>query len=854
MRRHFFLLSMVLGGFCLHCGGGGDAPSSSSSSSSSGGSGGAGGSGGVGGSGGSGASGGAGGAGGGAGGGETFLPLDPSFGAAGLATTAGSQPNRDIVYASTRQPDGKTLVAGGTSDTSYGEGFLFRANADGTLDKSFGDGGKVLATTRSRAAFHGVVVAPNGDVLAAGLASPQISLNLTRVLVARFDATGKPVASFGEGGLVLGASGTAFSIALQPDGKIVVAGLLLPPFQQPGYLVQRFLPDGSVDMAFGNAGIVEIPFEDGSFASAVALTNEGKIVICGMPGDGSGTTLVRLLPDGALDPSFDEDGILMTSLLDLYDDANWTSPLSGSICGVAPDGKILVAGGSPLATSVLRLDSSGKPDTTFGGGDALASLAIADGGSAWAESLRILPDGSVLVAFRTDDGPYAVAHFSADGTLDTNYGTAGLAKFPTMGAVREITLAPDGSVVGAARSSFSNIGTTLAQLTPSGAQDTTYGQGGISTLQSGATRDVAFSVKLAADGKIVSAGTMGAQTVATNAMITRHLSDGTPDAGFGAGGVVLLDKVSPAVDLALQPDGKTLVMGAAFGTSSYGVARLDASGAPDTSFGVNGTVNLPESMATAITLGVDGEGRVVVGGIGMGSPYGIPSFARLLATGALDTTFDGDGAVTLPATLGQVHDLVALDDGTIVATGWKDYTSSFVVRLLPSGALDPSFGDGGVTTVQNASALNRLSRETNGGFLVAGIFIVPGALDGFEIGIARIDDKGVRDMTFGENGLVKRSVEGVVTSDVPAVIPLPDGGFYVATTAVLDRETMVVFKYLPDGKPDPSFGNAGRALVSAPGPWGAYDGLLQPDGKLVLAGRGFSPKSGTDFGLVRIAP
>ncbi|MDI3291434.1 hypothetical protein [Polyangium sp. 15x6] len=853
MRRHFFLLAMVLGGFCLHCGGGGGSPSSSSSSSNAGGSGGVGGSGGagasggVGGSGGSGASGGAGGAGGG---GEAFLPLDPSFGTDGLATAAGSTPNWDLVYASARQPDGKILVAGGTSDTSYGEGLLFRANADGTLDTSFGEGGKVLATTRSRAAFHGVVVAPNGDILAAGLASQH--LNINRMLVARFDATGKPVASFGEGGLVLGASGTAWAIALQPDGKIVVAGQLAPPFQQPGHLVQRFLPDGSLDMAFGDAGVVEIPSEDGSFASAMALTSEGKMVLCGMHGDGERTTLVRLLPNGALDPSFDEDGILVTSLIDVYDDADWTSPTSGSICAVAPDGKILVAGGSPLATSVLRLDSSGKPDTTFGGGDGLASLAIADGGSAPAESLRILPDGSVLVAFRSDSGPYAVAHFSADGTLDTNYGTAGLATFPTMGSVHEITLEPDGSVIGAASSIVSPMGVTLARLTPSGAQDAAYGQGGISTLQSGATRDVALSVKLTADGKIVSAGVMGAKWPATNAMITRHLSDGTPDVGFGAGGVVLLDTPTPALDLALQPDGKMLVVGS--GSPSYRVARLDAAGAADASFGVNGVVHLPDAMVRASALAVDGEGRVVVGGIAMGSPSGLPAFVRLVATGELDTTFDGDGVLVPAAPLGQISDLVTLEDGAIVATGWKDEITSFVIRLLPSGAPDPAFGDAGVTTLQNASSLTRLAREANGGFLAAGMFIVQGNVIGFDVGVARIDDKGARDMSFGENGLVKQSVEGAVTSYVPVVVPLSDGSFYLATTTILDRETMVVFKYLPNGKPDTSFGNAGRALVSAPGPWGAYDGLLQPDGKLVLAGRGFSPKTGTDFGLVRVAP
>ncbi|HVJ93966.1 MAG TPA: hypothetical protein VM580_29455, partial [Labilithrix sp.] len=298
-----------------------------------------------------------------------------------------------------------------------------------------------------------------------------------------------------------------------------------------------------------------------------------------------------------------------------------------------------------------------------------------------------------------------------------------------------------------------------------------------------------------ADGKIVSAGATGGFTDITNAMITRHLPDGAPDTGFGTGGVVVLDNLTKAVDVVLQPDGKTVVAGMPIGSTNRRVVRLDAAGLPDASFGADGVVTLPDATHGQPTaLGIDGDGRVVMGGIGSGSNpvYRSPYFARLLATGELDMAFDGDGFVTFSQVLGQVHDLVVLEDGSIVATGYKDYTASFVLRVLPSGALDTSFGDAGVSTVPNSALLNRIAREANGGFLAAGVFLSPGNINNFEVGIVRFDDKGVRDMTFGDNGFVRQNV--------------------------------------------------------------AYDGLLQPDGKIVLAGRGFSPKSGTDFGLVRIAP
>ncbi|MDI1451394.1 hypothetical protein, partial [Polyangium sp. 6x1] len=820
----------------------------------SGGVGGVGGSGGVG-----GVGGGSGGGGAGGGGAEAFVSLDPGFGAAGLATTAGNLPNRDLVHASARQPDGKLLVAGGTSAGLYGEGLLFRANADGTLDTSFGEGGKVLVSKVGRTAFHDVVVAPNGDILVAGAITR--GRRLHRVLVARVDASGHLVSSFGEGGLALGASGRAFSIGLEPDGKIIVAGLREEPApaEPPPYLVQRLLADGSVDASFGQQGMAEVPLRNESFPSGVVLADDGKIVLCG--GGNYDMAIVRLLPSGALDLGFDEDGIFAMPGFVMPYESQWAPSRAPSTCRIAMDGKILVAGESSGSPAVLRLDTSGKPDLSFGDGDGIASFNK----GTRAESVQPLPNGSVLVGFNAYSGK-AVARLGADGSLDTTYGAAGVGALPTACLLRDITVAPGGSVIAACKWDFPlDVGVTLAQLTPQGAQDTAYGQGGgLAVLQSGATTDAAFSVRATEDGKIISAGTTSYFSAFENAMVTRHLPDGTLDAGFGAGGVVVLDTFTNAMGFGVQPDGKVIVAGETPDPSLRLVARLDTTGALDASFGLGGIVGLdspPHGRPRA--LAVDSLGRVVIGGNLMGLPINTPYVARLLATGEPDLDFGNLGVASFDSFAGSVEDLLTLADGRIVGAGTPagESKNSVVMRLLPSGALDPAFGNAGRVILNNAFSAGRMVQEVDGGLLLAGLIPKTGDDQTFEVGVARLDVNGARDMTFGTNGLLAVAVEGVAVyeavptlDDGPALVPLPDRSFYVATTAHLDRDTIVVFKFLPDGKPDTSFGNGGRAVVPAAGAWGAYDGLLQPDGKVVLAGRGFSPKSGTDFGLVRFAP
>lgn len=149
-----------------------------------------------------------------------------------------------------------------------------------------------------------------------------------------------------------------------------------------------------------------------------------------------------------------------------------------------------------------------------------------------------------------------------------------------------------------------------------------------------------------------------------------------------------------------------------------------------------------------------------------------------------------------------------------------------------------------------------------------GKILVAGYNDGSALVFARFDENGQPAPTFGEAGIVTTLLPAAPAPlpvvpyylcgyyEGPALAPLPDGSVYVGAAAVVGlNEQMYAFKLLPDGKIDTGFGDAGQILLpQRPGSFAAYEMGIQPDGKIVLAGRGFTPTGGTDFAFMRFAP
>ena len=301
---------------------------------------------------------------------------DRALGFEGTVTTQVDQTMYNIP-AFALQPDGKPLLGG---DARSG-GVVFvviRYLPDGSLDPAFGSAGKVTTSFGPSWAFvRAIAVQPDGRLVAAGFVAVRGEDHFG---LARYLPDGSLDPAFGNGGTVttpvsFGAKGPvtpgfagrgAFAVALQPDGKIVVAGASEALKGRPVFGLARFLPDGTLDRAFGAGGTVTTDFGDGSAAYALALQPDGKIVVAGQTGRGeSGAdkfALARYLPNGTLDSSFGVNGRLVGDF----------ASRGAQAIAAQPDGKLLASGlidlGDRSAFVLLRYLPDGSSDPNFGAG------------------------------------------------------------------------------------------------------------------------------------------------------------------------------------------------------------------------------------------------------------------------------------------------------------------------------------------------------------------------------------------------------------------------------------------------------------------------------------------------------
>jgi uncharacterized delta-60 repeat protein len=367
--------------------------------------------------------------------------LDVTFGNAGKVTTD-FVTSFDNAHAIAVQGDGRIVVAGTVFGSSAAPGSadfaVARYNSDGSLDASFGTGGKVqtdFATTSDNAL--GVAIQADGKIVVVGATSS--SGNNADFGVVRYNADGTLDTTFGIGGKVTTDFGATFfeqatSVALQRDGKIVVAGFTFSFATGQDFALARYDANGALDPTFGTGGLV-ITNVSGSTAfdqaTAVAIQSDGKIVATGIASpstaDGSNFAVVRYDSTGTLDPTFGTRGIV-----DI--DFGNTQEVPHALA-LQADGKIVVAGEStPIFRprfAVARYDIDGTPDAAFGvGGMATADIGPDTNGQAFGVGIqydgKIVAAGTTFVQNSVDGSNFGVVRFDADGVLDTSFGTSGL--------------------------------------------------------------------------------------------------------------------------------------------------------------------------------------------------------------------------------------------------------------------------------------------------------------------------------------------------------------------------------------------------------------------------------------------
>ena len=266
--------------------------------------------------------------------------LDTTFGDEGKVTTSFTSES-DFALGIAIQADGKIVAAGGAGDGGSDENFgLARYNPDGSLDTTFGKGGKVNTDFAGRDGAHAVAIQANGKIVAAGVTfAPKSVGGAVSSALARYDLDGTLDTTFGKAGeTVTDLAGVPFRVAIQADGMILASG---GDFNgTPKFTLARYEANGRLDDAFGAHGTVTSKLLD-PFAG-IAIQSDGKIVAAG-----SSFTLVRFNADGTLDTTFGTDGEITTDF-----GPGFSSTGSGAVA-IQADGNILAAG----SASVSKTDS-----------------------------------------------------------------------------------------------------------------------------------------------------------------------------------------------------------------------------------------------------------------------------------------------------------------------------------------------------------------------------------------------------------------------------------------------------------------------------------------------------------------
>jgi uncharacterized delta-60 repeat protein len=719
------------------------------------------------------------------------------------------------IWSMSRQRDGKLLLAVATPGLN-----MTRLNADGTLDSSFAYGELLESTDPDYNHLVDVTVASldDGRSIVAGLSNSGAALR-------RVFANGGHDSSFGIAGVARHAIWPK-CLFVQPDGKILVGGKI----QQQGgggtdFAVVRLLEHGAMDISFGIAGVSVLDLGSGvEVCLGLLAQSDGGVIATGQ--SGSGQVVVRLTPQGMLDPAFGTGGRAV-------------SPFLGASLALLPlaedDGRFLVIGrhdstdDPPVSNHhVVCYTSSGSVDLAYGAnGVAIIGRAQGTGNDALPRSFGDrLANGSIVVGCHVWN-----------------------------------SVAPN---------------FRLVKLDPTGMIDSSYGGGIIRLAESGEAwfdRFVGRQFHTLPDGTILfpSRGSSGGSSITE---VHAFLSNGMPDEGFGVNGVLSMngsiDVTLGGATLAALPDGRFVLAGTRIGAPSWAYSGRLASGLANPEFN-GGLVSYTSVAATGsnpvMEMAFDAEGRLVsVGRSTVSGSRTDVALARHLPDGKLDTSFGQGGIVHLSiADFDAAYSLNVLPDGRILIGGRSGTSllnlTPFFACYLADGSLDPAFGIGGlVLGFPNAPAavVNDVALLPDGRFVA--VLMSPVVSQSDKPILYCFQSNGSLDPTFGSGGRALdfpagvngRSLAIAVQKDGRIVIT---GGGRVSTDLITDD--VAVWRYEANGVPDTSFGHLGRRIIAASGYTDEGRHLdISPGNKITVATQSTTPADyavvGAFCGLIRL--
>jgi uncharacterized delta-60 repeat protein len=396
--------------------------------------------------------------------------------------------------------------------------------------------------------------------------------------------------SFGTGGKVVTSISTgedkAYGTVLQPDGKIVVGGFTTNVVSGKDFACVRYLSDGSLDNSFGVNGIVTTDLQLGSddMAYDIALQADGKIILAGSSDNGvdRNAALIRYLPDGTIDSTFGVNGIVLTDF-----DLNYQDEIRAVKIHTLT-GNIIVGGSAQINTTtskpvVARYLSNGTPDSTFNNtGIRLLWITALDYQFLYSiEEVEVQSNGKISAAGWRDfpnqtwESDHWAGRINSDGTMDVTFSTDGVntynGSFNGNDRAYAMLLQSGNNMILAGGSYQTTLyyDMRLLQLTLNGAS-----AGSISTDFGSTYDDIAFAISNDAAGNFVLAGMSGTTTQRSFAL-TRLDPAGALDATFGVGGKVTTtfgaNMINSCQDMFIQPDDK--IVAAGYTGNDFAIAR-----------------------------------------------------------------------------------------------------------------------------------------------------------------------------------------------------------------------------------------------------------------------------------------
>ena len=733
----------------------------------------------------------------------------PGFGLNGIASSLESHSTQ--LNALTVLSNGKIIAVGSYDDSGRKDMLVARYNANGTPDLTFSINGIRLYDLNDHANDEAlcVAVAADGNILVGGISAGYGA-------VIKLDAAGKLVNSFGTSGKIQ--YGTIYSsvedIAVSSEGNIYTVGktfhtenivfrrLSVQVYNSGGTLLTSFSGDGKydrTDFLLWHTTVVK-----------GALQPDGKLVIAGTTPAASNLLddwfLVRLNTDGNPDNTFHADGLVT-------DPEFVTARLTDLAIGT--NGSIYVGGYTnlnsdfPTLAVAKKFKPNGDSDNSFSMSG--SSVHGGAGNGAMMHALAIDANENVYIAgskgTEEDNHDLLIGAFHANGDHDTDFTNVDKIPTTTHGVLLDLVRLSDGTFVacGYAVGKDRTYG-ILRKYKANGTLETSFNASGANFIRY-ATDGETLAVAVQSDGKILAAGSYVEASSNTGIAIARFEADGSPDLSFGSYGYARYDLTARREhldQLYVYPDGKILAGGSINDAASfddYLVVRMNSDGSLDQSFGTNGFVKKhigaygKRNDLRGIT--VDSQGRILIAGDANynGGSYQNATVIRLLSNGNIDTDFAASGvfSINLSAVNDYFQDVVVAQDGSIYAAGHGTINvGGAVVKINDAGELVTEFGTNGVfNTDWKEGYISRafeIELQPDGKLLVGCQHEPKDGTKIYNTYVYRLSTSGTPDDTFGENGLIEfhfssqRDLYGLSMDNAGLIYfsASADGDFYLA--------------------------------------------------------------------------